>query len=64
MLADPGRHLAQRVVQRHLRAVSKNSRQLRVRRVHVSLSHHEGFAAAVVVVEGTRKRSRVPSDAW
>jgi holo-[acyl-carrier protein] synthase len=39
----------------------EQARACGVRTAHVSLSHHEGFAAAVVILEGTRKRSRVAS---
>ena len=44
--------------------MATRARAARVRCAHVSLSHHEGFAAAVVVLEGTRKPSRVPSGTW
>ena len=44
--------------------LADRARAARVRRAHVSLSHHEGFAAAVVVLEGTRKPSRVASGTW
>jgi holo-[acyl-carrier protein] synthase len=42
---------------RLLGGLTTRARQSGVRRAHVSLSHQEGFAAAVVILEGTRKRA-------
>jgi holo-[acyl-carrier protein] synthase len=45
--------------------LTTRAREAGVRRAHVSLSHQEGFAAAVVILEGPRKRApsaRRPED--
>ncbi len=39
-------------------ALATRARKSVVRRAHVSLSHQQGFAAAVVILEGTRQRAR------
>ena len=39
-----------------LEALGAQARELGVRHAHVSLTHHEGIAAAVVILEATRVR--------
>jgi holo-[acyl-carrier protein] synthase len=39
-------------------ALAARAREARVRTAHVSLTHHEGIAAAVVILEGTKTRQR------
>ena len=41
-------------------ALVAQARACGVRAAHVSLSHQQGFAAAVVILEGTRRRARLP----
>ena len=38
-------------------ALLARARERRVRSAHISLTHQQGFAAAVVILEGTRKRA-------
>jgi len=40
-----------------LEGLALRARESGVRHAHVSLTHHEGIAAAVVILEGTRVRS-------
>jgi holo-[acyl-carrier protein] synthase len=42
-------------------ALALRARASGVRVAHVSLTHHEGLAAAVVILEGTRKRAAAAS---
>jgi len=44
---------------RLLGALVEQARESGVRAAHVSLSHQQGFAAAVVILEGTGKRAPV-----
>lgn len=43
-----------------LEALALRARESGVRTAHVSLTHHEGIAAAVVILEGTRVRTDEP----
>ena len=54
IVSDPGN--APRI--RLAGALATRARKSVVRRAHVSLSHQQGFAAAVVILEGTRHRAR------
>jgi len=55
IVSDPGR--APRVWLAG--ALAARARESGVRTAHVSLTHQAGFAAAVVVLEGPRKRARI-----
>jgi len=48
---------------RFLGALVEQARESGVRTAHVSLSHQQGFAAAVVILEGTRTRA-APARRW
>lgn len=54
IVSDPGS--APRI--RLAGALATRARKSVVRRAHVSLTHQQGFAAAVVILEGTRHRAR------
>jgi len=55
---------------RLLGALVEQARESGVRTAHVSLSHQQGFAAAVVILEGTRsaalalETTSMPGDTW
>ncbi len=57
IVSDPGN--APRI--RLAGALATRERKSVVRRAHVSLSHQQGFAAAVVILEGTRHRAKSPT---
>ncbi len=54
IVSDPGS--APRI--RLAGALATRARKSVVRRAHVSLTHQQGFAAAVVILEGTRQRAK------
>jgi len=54
IVSDPGN--APRI--RLAGALATQARKSVVRKAHVSLSHQQGFATAVVILEGRRKRAR------
>ncbi len=54
IVSDPGS--APRI--RLAGALATRARTSVVRRAHVSLTHQQGFAAAVVILEGTRQRAK------
>jgi len=46
-------------------ALAERACEARVRTAHVSLTHHEGVAAAVVILEATKtRRRRAPPEPW